>query len=237
MPSLAREPPDDSTSSPPPLETGRVPPPATAASERSPSRPRARNKEALKATTRVTASGSKTMTRMRMNHFTTLLTAAAVTSRRATESPAASASATPGSKARATNLKEPMSVALISASKSRICCSASSFFARSSDFFPSSSAELSGPKLFSVSLNWVIFLLASAISFSSVAIRSSTEERAFCRLTRAARMLSACSAPPVVRAVIWEFAVTISFCRAEIRRSKAAYAATRSSRAFWAFTL
>ena len=50
-----------------------------------------------------------------------------------------------------------------------------SFFINNSLFFASSSSELSGPKTEPASLRAVIFLLASAISFSSDLMRSSTE--------------------------------------------------------------
>ena len=161
--------------------------------------------------TKVTASGSKTTTNIKMNHLTTRLTALSIASLIKIGFSVASAAATSESKARATNLKDPMSVARILPSRLKICCSASSFFAKSSPFLASSSAELSGPKTDSVSLKAVSFRLASAISVSSFAILESAPARATWRVSSAVLMLSACSAPPVVNPVILRLASDTSF--------------------------
>ena len=160
--------------------------------------------------TKVTANGSNTTTKIRINHFTTRLTALSKASLIKTGFSVASAACTSESNARATNLNEPMSVALIFPSSSRILDSASSFLVCNAPFISSISEELSVPYAELISLNTVILRLASAISLSKDAILPSTDALASCKFCRAVFTLSACSAPPVVRLVILMLASEIS---------------------------
>ena len=78
-----------------------------------------RRRDALYAITRVTARGSKTITKIKINHLTTRLTARSNASLIKTGFSVNSACCTSESNARATNLNDPISVARILLSKSK----------------------------------------------------------------------------------------------------------------------